>query len=65
MTIKKVRYEATSEFGVIKFKKYKNLIKFILPYWPKWLHKINVYKIVNGVTYSGKFIDDNRWPIKF
>lgn len=62
---KNIRYEAKSEFGVLKFRKYRRLIEWIIPYWPKWLHKIKVYKIKDGRYYYGQYTKNNRWPIKF
>ena len=62
---KKISYEVISEYGKLKFYRYRKLIDFLLPYWPKWLFKMRVYKVINGVYYSGQFTNNTRWPVRF
>lgn len=62
---KRIVYEVVSEFGTLRFYKYKRLIEFLTPYVPKHIDKIGVYKKVGDIRYSGQYRRDNRWPVIF
>jgi hypothetical protein len=61
----KNKYIVKSEFGIKRFKRYRDLIRWIIPYWPQWLHKLTVLKNENGLFIQGQFRQNNRWPINF
>ena len=63
--MKKVFYEAVSEFGTKRFFKHSRFMDFMWIYIPKWAHKIRPYKVKNGIRYLGQYRKDNRFPIKF
>jgi len=65
MKRKRTIYYVTSELGELKFYKYHKLIEWLIPYWPKWLHKLKVYKDDGKNVYVGQFIKNNRWPVRF
>lgn len=67
MKEKRVKYEvyAEGESHHFTFYKYQRMLDFLWAYIPRWIHKMKVYKIQDGNTYLGKFVQNNRYPIKF
>jgi len=61
----KKKYIVQSEFGRKYFKTYKSLKEWIIPYWPEWLHKLDVFRKDGDLLIRGQFRRNNRWPIKF
>lgn len=57
-----MRYEVISEFGIKKFYKIERLRDFLWVYFPKWIHKLTVYRIKkkNGFREVGKFVNSKE-----
>ena len=56
-----MRYIIQSELGEKRFYKIERLRDFLWIYFPKWLHKLSVYRIrKNGIWERGKFINDKK-----
>lgn len=64
---KRIYYEvyAEGESNHYKFYKYERLLDFVWQFIPRWHYKLRVYKVKNGLTFVGKFVQNNRYPIKF
>jgi len=58
---KQMKYIVRSEFGKKRFYKIGPLRDFLWQFFPKYLHKLEVYKKNNdGILEKGQFINDKR-----